>query len=82
MALLKNWCIQVGVSGQQVEFAVRIGTLVIVMLGMGHLVGCVWLHIGRTGLANAEGWMVNSHWPAVCDSCQVSTNDVSQQLTP
>jgi hypothetical protein len=70
MTLLKNWCTTIGISGQEVEFAVRIGSLVVVILGVAHLVGCIWLHIGRQGLRSAEGWMVNNHLPVDCESCE------------
>lgn len=71
MNLLKSWCTTLGISGQEVEFAVRISSLVVVILGIAHLVGCVWLHVGREGLRRGEGWMVNNHLPVNCSSCDV-----------
>ena len=45
----------------QVEFVLRCVVLMGVMLGMAHMVGCVWLHIGRTGVEHSEGWMTSSY---------------------
>ena len=61
MRVLKEFLQTVGISPQEVEFLLRMIALVAVMLGIGHLMACMWLHVGRTGLENDEGWMVGSH---------------------
>ena len=61
MRVLKEFLVTIGISPQEVEFFLRMCGLVAVMLGIGHLMACMWLHVGRTGLENDEGWMVGSH---------------------
>jgi CRP-like cAMP-binding protein len=61
MRIVKEFLAQIGISAQEVEFFLRMLGLVAVMLGVGHITACVWLHIGRANLEMNEGWMVGSH---------------------
>ena len=49
----------------QVEFVLRQFVLVGIMLGIVHMVGCLWLNIGREGAKNSEGWMLMSTVPSL-----------------
>ena len=55
----------VGVSVTQVEFVLRQVVLVGVMLVIVHLVGCLWLSVGREGAKSSEGWMIMSGNPSL-----------------
>ena len=55
----------VGVSVTQVEFVLRQVVLVGVMLVIVHLVGCLWLSVGRDGAKSSEGWMITSSNPSL-----------------
>lgn len=59
----KEFLNAIGISAMEVEFALRMVGLVLVMLGIGHVIACLWLYIGRSGLEQQppEGWMVGSH---------------------
>lgn len=61
MRVFKDFLHRLGVSGQEVEFFVRMVLLVAVMLGIGHFIACLWLHVGRTNLEEDKGWMAGNH---------------------
>jgi hypothetical protein len=63
MRYFKDFLAMIGISAMEVEFALRMVGLVVIMLGIGHIIACLWLHVGRSGLSRdpPEGWMVGSH---------------------
>jgi hypothetical protein len=61
MRIMKDFLAQLGISTQEVEFFLRMVLLVLVMLGIAHLIACLWLHVGRSNLENDDGWMVGIH---------------------
>ena len=61
MRIMKDFLSQLGISTQEVEFFLRMILLVLVMLGIGHLIACLWLHVGRSNLEQDEGWMAGVH---------------------
>jgi hypothetical protein len=61
VALLYRGLKKFGTTKLQVQFIFEILTLVFVMLGISHLLGCVWLLMGRDALFRAttpEGWLI------------------------
>lgn len=60
LAVFSDFLDGVGVSVMQVEFVLRQFVLLGVMLGLVHMVGCLWLSVGRDGARRGEGWMVGT----------------------
>ena len=44
-----------------VELMLKIGTLVFLLLATMHLLGCLWLNVGRQGLEGTDGWMADQY---------------------
>ena len=67
---LQQFLNSVGVTAMELEFALRQLGLVCILLGVVHMVGCMWLHVGRSGLMALdadglpapEGWLFVDGW--------------------
>ena len=67
---LQHFLNSVGVSAMELEFALRQLGLVCILLAVVHIVGCMWLHVGRSGLQALdadgqpapEGWLFEEGW--------------------
>ena len=46
--------------GLEFQFLLRILGLVGMMLAVAHLIGCIWLYIGRANMEDDTGWMWDS----------------------
>jgi hypothetical protein len=61
MATLRSFLKNMGISAMEFEFVLRTFALVLTMLSVVHLVGCLWLAVGRMGWEeDNDGWMVDA----------------------